>query len=145
MEENSLVVRDIDISALTDDELTARLKEYNKTLGPIVQSTRPVYRKKLANAMREKMNGEILAPDTSINAPVSDIENSNVEKIEESVESTNEELKNADFSDDDEEEPYQPSVVNTSNSSKSTISYDSPLSLKKTSEDKSSFANIRQQ
>ena len=35
-EENSLVVGDVNVATLTDEELAAKLKEYNITVGPIV-------------------------------------------------------------------------------------------------------------
>jgi len=141
-EENSLVVGDIDVSTLTDEQLAEKLKEFNITVGPIVESTRTVYQKKLAISMRESMKTVTTVDDT-----VSDVENNNLsETFNDKVDAENEELKDAEFSADDDEDPYQPSCVNlsTSNCSKSTISNDSPLSLRKPSEEFANFTNIRQ-
>lgn len=55
-EENSLVVGEINVATLTDEQLASKLKEFNISVGPIVDSTRAVYRKKLAITMRELMN-----------------------------------------------------------------------------------------
>jgi hypothetical protein len=61
-EENSLVVGEINVAELTDAQLAAYLKEYNVSVGPIVDSTRAVYRKKLAITMRELMNEKSNVP-----------------------------------------------------------------------------------
>ena len=48
---------DIDIDALDDDELFEKLREFGVEVGPIVASTRPFYKKKLAMVMKgESMN-----------------------------------------------------------------------------------------
>ena len=45
--EDSMIVDGVDISALDDDELFAKLKEHGISAGPIVDSTRKLYQKKL--------------------------------------------------------------------------------------------------
>lgn len=62
-EENSLTVDGIDVDALDDDELFSLLKENGIDVGPIVSSTRPFYKKKLAlvlkgESMVNTSNGE---------------------------------------------------------------------------------------
>jgi len=52
-EENSLLVGAVDVSELTDEQLTEQLKAFGVDVGPIVDSTRAIYRKKLAISMRE--------------------------------------------------------------------------------------------
>jgi hypothetical protein len=51
-EENSLTVDGIDVDALDDDELFSLLKENGIDVGPIVSSTRPFYKKKLALVLK---------------------------------------------------------------------------------------------
>jgi len=51
-EENSLTVGDVDVDALEDDELFKLLKENGIDVGPIVSSTRPFYKKKLALVLK---------------------------------------------------------------------------------------------
>jgi hypothetical protein len=142
-EENSLVVGDIDVSKLTDEELAEKLIEFNIAAGPVVESTRTVYQKKLAISMRESM--KIV---TTIDDTVSDVEENNnlSETYNANDDAEKDELKDAEFSADDEDDPYQPSCVNVSTSecSISTISNNSPLSLRIPSEDCSSFTKIHQ-
>ena len=47
VEEDSMIVDGVDISALDDDELFEKLKEHGISAGPIVDSTRKLYQKKL--------------------------------------------------------------------------------------------------
>jgi len=55
---DSMVVEGVDIDALDDDELFEKLKENGVDVGPIVASTRPFYKKKLAMVLRgETLNG----------------------------------------------------------------------------------------
>ena len=55
--EDTLVVDDLDIDALDDDELFEKLRENGVDVGPIVASTRPFYKKKLALVLKgETMN-----------------------------------------------------------------------------------------
>jgi len=57
-EESSLVVGDLDVDSLEDEELFNLLKENGIAAGPIVASTRPFYKKKLALILKgESMNG----------------------------------------------------------------------------------------
>ena len=51
-EEGSLTVEGVDIDALDDDRLFQLLKENGIDVGPIVSSTRPFYKKKLALVLR---------------------------------------------------------------------------------------------
>jgi len=51
-EENSLTVNGVDVDALDDDELFKLLKENGIDVGPIVSSTRPFYKKKLALVLK---------------------------------------------------------------------------------------------
>jgi len=51
-EENSLTVNDVDVDALEDDELFSLLKKNGIDVGPIVASTRPFYKKKLALVLK---------------------------------------------------------------------------------------------
>jgi hypothetical protein len=51
-EENSLTVDGVDVDALDDDELFKLLKENGIDVGPIVSSTRPFYKKKLALVLK---------------------------------------------------------------------------------------------
>jgi len=51
-EENSLTVDGVDVDALDDDELFRLLKENGIDVGPIVSSTRPFYKKKLALVLK---------------------------------------------------------------------------------------------
>jgi len=56
--DNTMVVGDIDVSKLTDDQLSEALIERGIEVGPIVETTRKLYRRKLAGALRnESMNG----------------------------------------------------------------------------------------
>jgi len=62
-EEESLTVNGVDVDALDDDELFSLLKENGIDVGPIVASTRPFYKKKLAivlkgESMLNVSNGE---------------------------------------------------------------------------------------
>jgi len=146
MDENSLIVRGVDVTTFTDDKLAKKLREFNITVGPIVGSTRKIYQKKLVTAMRENMKGDLTAPDSSVNLPRSDVKNDYLGEtkvvIQETTENaTNEELKDADISADDEADPYQPSsgISPTLNSNKSMISNDSFLSLKKSEDCPSSL------
>ena len=55
---DSMVVDGVDIDALDDDELFEKLKENGVDVGPIVASTRPFYKKKLAMVLKgETLNG----------------------------------------------------------------------------------------
>ena len=55
---DSTVAEEFDIEALDDDELFEKLKENGIDVGPIVASTRPFYKKKLAMVLSgESMNG----------------------------------------------------------------------------------------
>ena len=58
-EESSLIIGDLDLDAVDDDELFKLLKENGIEVGPIVASTRPFYKKKLALVLRGEndMNG----------------------------------------------------------------------------------------
>jgi len=149
-DENSLIVGDVDVATFSNDELAEKLKEFDITVGPIVGSTRTVYQKKLATAMRENMKGDLTAPDSSVNMSLSDVENNNlgettveIQETTENTETTTEELKDADFSADDEADPYQPScVISPTLNSKSVMSNDSFLSFKK-SEDYPSLLRQR--
>lgn len=49
---DSMAVDDVDIEALSDDELFEKLKENGISAGPIVASTRKFYKKKLAMALK---------------------------------------------------------------------------------------------
>jgi len=49
---NSMVVEEVDIDALQDDELFQLLKENGVDAGPIVETTRPFYKKKLASLLK---------------------------------------------------------------------------------------------
>jgi len=51
-EENSLIAGDIDVDTIDDDELRRLLQENNVDVGPIVNSTRTFYKKKLALILR---------------------------------------------------------------------------------------------
>jgi len=51
-EEESLTVDGVDVDALDDDELFSLLKENGIDVGPIVASTRPFYKKKLALVLK---------------------------------------------------------------------------------------------
>ena len=51
-EADSLVVDEIDVESLDDDELFRLLKENGIDVGPIVSSTRPFYKKKLALVLK---------------------------------------------------------------------------------------------
>jgi len=51
-EEDSLTVEGVDIDALDDDQLFKLLKENGIDVGPIVSSTRPFYKKKLALVLK---------------------------------------------------------------------------------------------
>jgi len=51
-EEESLTVNGVDVDALDDDELFSLLKENGIDVGPIVASTRPFYKKKLAIVLK---------------------------------------------------------------------------------------------
>jgi len=53
-EENSFIVGDIQIKDLNDEELIQYLTKYGIDVGPIVDSTRSLYQKKLAIVMREQ-------------------------------------------------------------------------------------------
>ena len=56
--EDSMTVDGVDISALDDDELFEKLKEHGISAGPIVDSTRKLYEKKLALILKgETANG----------------------------------------------------------------------------------------
>lgn len=102
-EENSLVVGDVDVATLTDEQLAEKLKEYDVAVGPIVESTRAVYRKKLSILMRGEDN---------VDATGKDVEKKQSEKIQSIVDETlEEEFKDGEFSADDEDDPYQPSCV----------------------------------
>lgn len=88
---DSLVLGDFDVSQLTDDQLCEALIERQIQVGPIVDSTRKLYRRKLVNAMREEtVNG-------STNGQNGTAENGHNESTEQL------ELQNGDFSADDEE------------------------------------------
>lgn len=93
-EENSLVVGDVDVAALTDEQLSEMLKEFNVPVGPIVDSTRAVYRKKLAITMRELTNEKLdIVVEANGTTQTNGISNDNNEG----------ELQNGEFSADDEE------------------------------------------
>jgi len=51
-EENSLIAGDVDVDAIDDNELRRLLQENNVDVGPIVDSTRTFYKKKLALILR---------------------------------------------------------------------------------------------
>lgn len=88
-EENSLVVGNINIATLTDEELAIKLKEFNITVGPIVDSTRALYRKKLAITMRE-----LISDVVEVNGSSATNGHHDTSEIE---------LQNGEFSADDEE------------------------------------------
>ncbi|XP_023333812.1 lamina-associated polypeptide 2, isoforms beta/delta/epsilon/gamma isoform X2 [Eurytemora carolleeae] len=58
-EESSLIIGDLDLDTIDDDELFRLLKENGIEAGPIVASTRPFYKKRLALVLRGEngMNG----------------------------------------------------------------------------------------
>lgn len=91
-EENSLMVGDVDVSQLSDGQLSTKLKEFNVDVGPIVDSTRAVYRKKLAISMRE----QLLNVDKTANVTV---ETNGIH--DDMVDGDG--LQNGDYSADDEE------------------------------------------
>ena len=49
-----------DVCQLSDEELLEELRKYGEDPGPIVESTRGLYQKKLARLMAEKTKGESL-------------------------------------------------------------------------------------
>jgi len=53
-EENSLIVGDVNVNDLSDEDLIAYMMKYGIDVGPIVDSTRSLYQRKLAIVMREK-------------------------------------------------------------------------------------------
>eukprot|EP00096_Caligus_rogercresseyi_P002036 TRINITY_DN136_c0_g1_i2.p1 TRINITY_DN136_c0_g1~~TRINITY_DN136_c0_g1_i2.p1 ORF type:complete len:341 (+),score=122.47 TRINITY_DN136_c0_g1_i2:102-1124(+) len=55
-EENAMIVDGLNISDLSDNELFNKLNEFGVDVGPIVDSTRNIYRKKLAILMRGESN-----------------------------------------------------------------------------------------
>jgi len=66
-EENSLIVGDVDVDTMDDDELRQQLQENGVDVGPIVDSTRPFYKKKLALLLRGEnglLNGSAGYSDT---------------------------------------------------------------------------------
>ncbi|CAB4059867.1 unnamed protein product [Lepeophtheirus salmonis] len=55
-EDNAMIVDGLHITDLSDDELFRKLQEYGVDVGPIVDSTRNIYQKKLAILMRGESN-----------------------------------------------------------------------------------------
>lgn len=108
-EENSMTVGQIQVDDLDDDQLAAHLRRLGVDVGPVVDSTRAFYQKKLAIVLREEMEGGGGGQETNGHG--------------ESNGSTKEK-QNGEFSADDdqvlEEEEIQPSVVTKKSSRKNT-------------------------
>jgi len=111
--------------------LASKLKDFNVTVGPIVDSTRKIYRKRLSMSMDERASGKkqtILAPPTNetltqhseiidpVHQPRKDPEIFEKNTIDANAEPW---LRESEFSTNDEDDPYQPSGI-TSPSSEST-------------------------
>ena len=94
--EDSMIVDGVDVSALSDDELFEKLQQHGISAGPIVDSTRKLYQKKLVAIMTES-NGETGETDNSTNGKGMEYSDTEEEKEEE----------------EEEEEDDQPAAVIT--------------------------------
>lgn len=56
------------VGSLTDQELREALKSYNQAPGPITESTRNLYRKKLASLIEQEQDVQV-APTEAVNSP----------------------------------------------------------------------------
>lgn len=102
------VVEDgLDIGAMDDDELFTMLKKHGMDAGPIVDSTRHVYKKKLAALL--EVDGEATDDQPPINGAA--IEFSDTEP--ESADDTNEEVVEQNGTNDSKSEDDQPAGVST--------------------------------
>ena len=77
--EDSMIVDGVDISALDDEELFEKLKEHGISAGPIVDSTRKLYQKKLVLVL----NGETANTTNGKGVEYSDTEEEEEEEEEE--------------------------------------------------------------
>jgi len=91
---DSLILGDFDVSQLTDDQLAEALVERKIAVGPIVESTRKIYRRKLIAAMREESTNGGSEEHHSGNGTTENGHDISTEQVE---------LNNGDFSADDEE------------------------------------------
>lgn len=91
---DSLILGDFDVSQLTDDQLAEALVERKIAVGPIVESTRKIYRRKLITAMREESTNGGSEEHHSGNGTTENGHDVSTEQVE---------LHNGDFSADDEE------------------------------------------
>ena len=72
--EISLVVNGVDICVLSDEELFQRLKDFGATIGPIVETTRRTYQRKLAELMGGSVPSSQYAGEVDIDEELSDSE-----------------------------------------------------------------------
>jgi len=94
---SEMVIGDIDVSQMSDDKLSESLIERGIEVGPIVGTTRNLYRRKLLAALRdESMNGSQL---NGSNAAAAAAQNGNGSQPDSSISS----LQDGEFSADDEE------------------------------------------
>ena len=82
VEEDSMIVDGVDVSALDDDELFEKLKEHGISAGPIVDSTRKLYQKKLVLVLK----GETVNTTNGKGVEYSDTEEEKEEEEEEEEE-----------------------------------------------------------
>ncbi|XP_047468829.1 emerin homolog 1-like [Penaeus chinensis] len=86
--EASFIVDGIDVSRLNDDELYNRLQEFGATVGPIVDTTRKVYQKKLVVLMGGTVEETVTYNGDVDQEEYSDSEEEVVEEPQKSVPST---------------------------------------------------------
>ena len=82
--EDSMMVDGVDVSALSDDELFEKLQQHGISAGPIVDSTRKLYQKKLLDVLMLK--GETANTTNGKEVEYSDTEEEVEEEVEEVVE-----------------------------------------------------------
>ncbi|XP_063609282.1 emerin homolog 1-like isoform X2 [Penaeus indicus] len=101
--EASFIVDGIDVSRLNDDELYRRLQEYGASVGPIVDTTRKVYQKKLVVLMGGSVEETATYNGDVDQEEYSDSEEEVVEEPQKSVPSTSQQSVPVSF-------PVQPEI-----------------------------------